>query len=189
NGYDDSWLDEATKRGLVNYRTTVDCVPHFLDKKNVDMLTKYGVYTKKEIESRVEIILENYAKTVKIEARTLAYMAIKQIAPAVARYTTELSDNIAVKQAVNPKLECRFENDVLNSLSVLNDQIWEKGVNLQETVDKIKADNYIQEAVLVKDQLLPLMYDLRLVCDKAEKITEKEYWPFPGYEDLLFGVK
>ena len=124
NGYEDEWLREAEKRKLSNYRTTPDCVPHLLDEKNVDMLEKHGVFSRSELESRCEIMLENYCKTICIEARTMRSMVIKRIAPAVESYTAELSANLNEKKRAIPDLECCFEKEIITELSMRTDRIY-----------------------------------------------------------------
>ena len=110
NGYDDSWIKEATeKRGLCNYRTTADAVPHLLDKKNMDMLTAHKVFTEAELKSRYEITLENYCKTVIIEANTMVDMAKKQILPAVSDYASDLAETVGKKLALGTDIACGYE--------------------------------------------------------------------------------
>ena len=124
NGYDDTWIREATEnRGLLNYRTTPDCIPHLLDKKNVDMLTSHGVFSEAELRSRYEITLENYCKTVVIEANTMVDMARTQIAPAVEAYAMDVAKAAAAKKAVAPSLACTYETELIQKLSALTDRI------------------------------------------------------------------
>lgn len=191
NGYDDAWIKEAVnKRGLLNYRTTADCVPHLMDEKNAAMLTAHGVYTEAELKSRCDITLENYCKTVVIEANTMADMAKTQIAPAVERYIAELARTAAAKQAVDPTLSCGFETRLLKKLSLLTDRIMVKAEELTETLMELhEAENVIVESAMVRDQVLVKMSELRLAADEAETLTAKEYWPYPTYGDLLFSVK
>ena len=124
NGYDESWIKEATeKRGLLNYRTTADCMPHLLDKKNVKMLTSHGVYTEEELKSRCEIMLENYCKTIIIEANTMVDMARTQILPAVEAYSADVAKSAAAKKALDSALACGYETGVVRRLSALADRI------------------------------------------------------------------
>ena len=191
NGYDDTWIVEATeKRGLLNYRTTPDCMPHLLDKKNVDMLTSHGVFSEAELNSRCEIMLENYCKTVVIEANTMVDMAKTEIAPAVEAYTMELAKTAAAKKAVDASLACSYETRLVKKLSALTDQIAMKTGELEDAlVDLHDAEDVIAEGYAIRDTVLAKMGELRLACDEAETITAKKYWPFPTYGDLLFGVK
>ena len=191
NGYDDSWIREATeKRGLLNYRTTADCVPHLLDKKNVDMLTAHGVFSEAELKSRYEITLENYCKTVVIEANTMVDMAKTEIAPAVEAYVAEVAKAVAAKKAVDATLPCTYEMGLVKKLSMLCDRIAIKTEELETIVKEIQETEDIgTEANAIRDTLLGKMYELRLACDEAETVTAKSYWPFPTYGDLLFGVR
>ena len=191
NGYDDAWITEATEnRGLLNYRTTPDCMPHLLDKKNVDMLTSHKVFTTAELESRVDIMLENYCKTVVIEANTMIDIARKQILPAVVAYTASLADTVSAKNAAAPGLACEYEKTVIKKLSVLTDQIAARTDDLEKAVLELKdGTDIIEESYSVRDTILPKMGDLRAVADEAETLTSAEYWPFPTYGDLLFGVR
>ena len=191
NGYDDSWIKEATEvRGLLNLRTTPDAMPHLLDKKNVDMLTAHKVFTKAELESRCEIMLENYCKTVNIEALTMVDMAKKEILPAVEAYAKELSDTCNAKTAAVPGLACKYDKALIAKLSTLADEIDTAAAALESASNKYKTIDDITEAsYMIRDVILQKMAELRVVCDEAETVTAEKYWPFPTYEKLLFGVR
>ena len=191
NGYDDTWIKEATeKRGLLNYRTTPDCMPHLLDAKNVKMLTSHGVFSEAELKSRCDIMLENYCKTVVIEANTMVDMAKTEIAPAVDAYTMELAKTIAAKKAVDDTLTCNYESGLVKKLSKLTDRIAIKTEELENVLVELhNAESIISEANMIRDVVLVKMGELRLACDEAETVTAKKYWPFPTYGDLLFSVR
>ena len=191
NGYDATWIKEATEvRGLCNYPTTPDCMPHLLDKKNVDMLTAHKIYSLSELQSRCDIMLENYCKAVIIEANTMVDMARKQILPAVEGYAAELAASLAAKKAVAPNLACAYEAGLVTKLSGLTDQIAEKTDELESAVLELKnAEDAKEEAFAIRDTILGKMATLRAVADEAETQTSSDYWPFPTYGDLLFGVK
>ncbi|MDD5864435.1 MAG: glutamine synthetase III [Firmicutes bacterium] len=191
NGYDAAWIKEATEvRGLCNYPTTPDCMPHLLDKKNVDLLTSHKIFSVSELQSRCEIMLENYCKTVIIEANTMVDMARKQILPAVEGYTADLASSIASKKAVAPELACGYETGLLTKLSGLTDQIAIKTDELEAAVLELKNYTDIkEESCAIRDTILGKMAALRAVADEAETQTSSEYWPFPTYGDLLFSVK
>ncbi|MBQ6679915.1 MAG: glutamine synthetase III [Lachnospiraceae bacterium] len=191
NGYDDSWIGEATEeRGLLNYRTTADCMPHLLDEKNVRMLTSLGVFTVDELRSRRDIMLENYCKTVTIEANTMVNMAHKRIAPAITRFTADLAKQAAEKKVLFPQLACGYETELVTKLSALTDSISEKVDALEEAVTGLqKAADIMEESALIRDTVVPAMAELRIPCDRAELLTAKSYWPFPTYGDILFSVK
>ena len=191
NGYDDSWIKEATeKRGLLNYRTTPDCIPHLLDKKNIDMLTSHKVFSEVELKSRYEITLENYCKTVIIEANTMVSMARTQIAPAIEKYINDLAKTASLKKSLSPDISCGFETGVITKLSGLVDTIYAKTEELDRKIAEVQNIGEIgAQADAVRDSILTNMSELRLACDEAETVSAKEYWPFPTYGDLLFSVK
>ena len=191
NGYDDSWIKEATeKRGLLNYRTTPDCIPHLLDKKNIDMLTSHKVFSEVELKSRYEITLENYCKTVIIEANTMVSMARTQIAPAIEKYINDLAKTASLKKSLSPDISCGFETGVITKLSGLVDTISAKTEELDRKIAEVQNIGEIgAQADAVRDSILTNMSELRLACDEAETVSAKEYWPFPTYGDLLFSVK
>ena len=190
NGYDDTWIWEATeKRGLKNYRTTPDCMPHLLDEKNVKMLTSHKVFSEAELKSRCEIMLENYCKTIIIEANTMADMARTEIIPAVESYTLELAKTAALKRTVDAALACRYESTLIRKLSVLTDEMAIRTEALEEVLLKLQeTDCVLKQSYQIRDTLLTKMSELRVACDEAETLTAKKYWPFPTYGDLLFGV-
>ena len=190
NGYDDTWIAEATgKRGLLNYRTTADCMPHLLDKKNADMLISHGVFSQAELDSRCEIMLENYIKTILIEARTMLDMARTQIAPAAESYASTLALNAARIKALDGGIPCRYETGLAAKLSALTDEIAEKTDALDKAVREAgDPTDVIATSAYIKDTVLPAMEALRAVCDEAETVTAKDFWPFPSYAELLFGV-
>lgn len=191
NGYDDTWIKEATeKRGLLNYRTTPDCVPHILDPKNVKMLTSHKVFSEAEIRSRYEITLDNYCKTIIIEANTMVDMARTEIAPAVEAYALSLARTAAAKKALDKDILCGYESLLVKKLSALTDRISVKTDELEQALIDLKGIEDIgEQANAIRDIVLIKMNELRLACDEAEVITAKKYWPFPTYGDLLFGVK
>ena len=191
NGYDDAWIKEATeKRGLLNLRTTPDAMPAMLFEKNVKMLTSHKIFSPAELHSRYEILLENYSKTVNIEALTMVDMAKKEILPAVEKYTKSLADTLAAKKAAVAGLPCKYETAAVTKLSELSDSIADATDDLEAEIEKFQAIEDVTEAANdIRDVILGKMDSLRAVCDEAETITAKEFWPFPTYSDLLFSVK
>ena len=191
NGYDENWIREATeKRGLLNFRTTADCMPHLLDKKNMDMLISHGVFTEAELKSRYEIMLENYCKTIVIEANTMVNMAKTQIVPAIEAYAADTAKTAVSKKTLDSTLVCGYETGVVRKLSALADLIASKAEELETALISLdKAENIGAESVMIRDTVLGLMSELRIPCDEAETITAKNYWPMPTYADLLFGIK
>ena len=191
NGYDDSWIKEATEvRGLLNYRTTADCMPHLLDKKNVDMLTSHKVFSVEELNSRCEIMLENYCKTVIIEANTMIDMAKTMIIPAIRRFAADTARDASVKEAFDPAVPCGYEKKLVIRLSALSERIAEKTEALENSMISLHdVSGIIPESEKIRDEILTAMCELRVACDEAETITAKSYWPFPTYGDILFSVK
>ena len=190
NGYDDSWIKEAVeKRGLLNLRTTPDCMPCLFAEKNKSMLTGLKVYSAAELESRYGILMENYCKAVTIEAHTMVDMAEKEIIPAVEAYIEALASTAAAKKAVDGDLCCCYEKKRISKLSALVDQ-------MDAAVDALDAalitlgmtSDITAQAELIRDEVLPKMSLLRAPADEAETLTAKKFWPFPTYGDLLFGV-
>ncbi len=189
NGYEDEWLDEAEKRGLFNGRTTPDCLLHLMDEKNVNMLSGLGVYTATELASRCMILFENYYKAVRIEARTMASMAISQIAPSVEKYAADLAERAAVKKGFAPEILCEFEEKLVRHLSALTDEILKSAEDLTGILSEETGDDWADLSGDARDRLIPAMVVLRGYCDEAEKWTAKEYWPIPTYGELMFGTK
>ena len=191
NGYDDAWIKEATEeRGLLNLRTTPDAMPAMIADKNVKMLTAHKIFSPAELHSRYEILLENYSKTVNIEALTMVDMARKEILPAVEGYTKSLAETLAAKKAAVAGLPCKYETATIAKLSELSDEIADATADLDSEIAKFQAIEDVTEAANdIRDVILGKMDALRTVCDEAETITAKEFWPFPTYSDLLFSVK
>ena len=191
NGYDDAWIKEATEeRGLLNLRTTPDAMPAMIADKNVKMLTAHKIFSPAELHSRYEILLENYSKTVNIEALTMVDMARKEILPAVEGYTKSLAETLAAKKAAVAGLPCKYETATITKLSELSDEIADATADLDGEIAKFQAIEDVTEAANdIRDVILGKMDALRAVCDEAEMITAKEFWPFPTYSDLLFSVK
>ncbi|MCD7888952.1 MAG: glutamine synthetase III [Oscillospiraceae bacterium] len=191
NGYDDAWIKEATEvRGLSNLKTTPDAMPKLLDEKNVDMLTRHKVYSRPELESRYEILLENYHKTVHIEAETMLNMARKEIMPAVSAYEADLAKALNAKKTAAPDAACGYETKLISKLADLEDKIDAAADALEGAVAEYKKlDDVTEAAMCIKDSVIPKMDTLRAPCDEAETVTAKSYWPFPTYGDLLFGVR
>ena len=191
NGYDGAWIKEAVEeRGLSNLRTTPDALPHIFDERNVEMLTSQGVLTDEEIRSRYEITLENYCKTVVIEANTMTAMARTQIAPAVEAYAAQTARSAAAKKALDPELTCGYETGLVRELSGLTDRIARGARELEEALESLEGAGDIgEESGLIRDRVLAKMGELREACDRAETLTAKEYWPYPSYGDILFSVR
>ncbi len=187
NGYDASWVEEAARRGLPNYVSTVDAVPHYTDDKNVMMFEMFKVYTRTELESRTEIILENYSKIINIEALTMLDMAKKQILPAGMKFVKFLSESINAKTAAG--IPADLEKKLANRVSALNAAISD-GVDALDTklIGVAEAGNYEATARYYREVIFSAMQSLRAAADELETITPEEMWPFPTYGDLMFRV-
>ena len=191
NGYDDQWVEEAVKeRGLLNLRTTPEAMARLLEEKNIALLTGHSVMSETEVRSRYDIQMENYCKTVRIEANTMVRMAQKDILPAIDAYMKVLADGISAKKAISPELVNRHESKKLSGLSKLADRIDERSEELDAlSADIEKAADITAQGKRISKELLPKMAELRQVCDEAETMVGRQYWPFPTYGDLLFSVK
>lgn len=190
NGYDDKWLAEAEERGLLNLRTTPEAMPHYLNPKNIKLFTSHNVYTEAEIYSRYEIMLENYVKTVGIEANTMVDMVHKQILPAVTTYMKEVSEAGVAKKTLSSAISTSYEENLVSKLSSIVDRIYSEVTSLEEAMQETaKIMNLTDRAFAVKDDVISKMTTLRTTCDEAEYLTAEKYWPYPTYAQLLFGVQ
>jgi glutamine synthetase len=187
DGYSDEWVVEAEKRGLPNFRTTVDCVPHYLEEKNVNLFEKFGIFTKAEVEARVEILMESYAKTINIEALTMIDMAKKKYIPVCLSYSKELADAIAVKKSIG--VCAAVETEIVEKVSKLTKDAYEATAKLEEVTAVAAANTDMSKmAVAYKDTVLPVMDELRKAVDSLEVIVPSSLWPVPAYSDMIFNV-
>lgn len=161
-----------------------------LDEKNVRMLTSHKVFSKAELESRCEIMLENYCKTIVIEANTMVDMVKREIIPAVEAYAMELARTASAKKRVDETLACRYESGLIKKLSTLTDQMAVRTDALETALIELQdVKDIVAQSYQIRDTVLTRMQELRIACDEAETVTAKKYWPFPTYGDLLFSVK
>ncbi|MBR2749633.1 MAG: glutamine synthetase III [Clostridiales bacterium] len=190
NGYDESWIKEATEeRGLLNLRSTPEAMERFLDQKNKDLFLKFGVFSLAEMQSRHDILLENYSKIINIEALTMIDMARKDILPAVTSYIKELADTaIAVQQASGA--DTAFEKDLITQLSKLQSDIAARTKVLEDAVIEVhEISDILAQSYAYRDKVFVAMQDLRAAADQAESLCSAKIWPFPTYGELLFGVR
>ena len=188
NGYSDEWPVEAEKRGLLNLKSTPEAVPAFLAQKNVDVFSKYGVYTEAELQSRVEILLDEYCKTLNIEALTMIDMAKKEILPAAAKYIKDIAKTAELAKSCGA--ETVFEEETVKEISALVTEMYKALGTLEADVQKVHSIEDTQEmANFFHDTIFADMGALRVPADKIETLVGKEYWPYPTYSDLLFYVK
>ena len=188
NGYDDKWLKEAEKRGLLNILTTPEALPYFVAEKNVKLFTSHKVYTEKEMVSRLEILQESYCKLIQIEGKTMVEMALKDVLPAISEYSRALSETLLSKKAVNKKLPCKYEEETLKQISFLSSEAFSVAKSLQFALEKATDSNPEKLSLYYKDEVLPKMQLLRKYADELENLVSSDYWPFPTYGDLLFGI-
>ena len=190
NNYSKEWQAEAKKRGLLNLKSTVDALPLYTQQKNVDLFERHRVLSKNEIYSRMEILLENYANIINIEALTCVDIARKHIVPAIISYQAFLLNEINLKKQYAKEISSRLEEDVLNRLANLSDGFFEKLEKLTEDIKKYqKTWDNLRKARYSKNVLLKEMQELRNYVDKMELLMGKEYIKFPTYEDILYSVK
>ncbi len=191
NGYDESWVKEAEKRGLYNLRSTPEALEHILDKKNVELFEKHKVYSKVELTSRYEIHNECYSKVINIEALTMLDMAKKQILPAGSKFAQELAQTLAEKKSIAPDCDLSYESDLLKQVSSLTGAIYSGVKELEKAVDGVKdvQGGAGKVAMYYREVVFAAMNKLRASSDVLETLVPKDLWPFPTYSDLLFSVK
>ena len=188
DGYAESWPVEAEKRGLLNYKTTVEALPHFIDKKNIDLFTSHNVFTEKEMISRTEILLETYSKTINIEALTLNDMVKKQILPALSTYTADLAAALAAKTAVVDGIDVTMEEGELKELSAAQGKLYALSGKLGKELAEVPDGEALETATYYRDVIFTEMQGMRDVIDAAEEKVSSDVWPVPTYSDLIFRV-
>ncbi len=189
NGYDDKWIAEAEKRGLLNLRTTPDCLPYSLHEKNLKLFISHKVYSETEMRARYEILSENYCKIINIEALTMIDMAKKDILPAVSKYSHELSDTVIAKAACGD-IDASYEKELLAKVSRLNASAYKKTEKLEKVVVKAKEISDTTElSKYYKDTVFAAMSELRITVDELETLVPATDWPYPSYGEMLFSVK
>jgi len=190
NGYGEEWIKEAVEvRGLSNLKTTPDAMPHLLDQKNKDMLMSHNVFTESELTSRCEIMLENYCKTVNIEAHTMVDMVRKNYLPAIEQYLYSLARTTSLMKSVSSNVKCNYEISTMERLSELTDYILERVRDLEKSLEELKGyEDVIKASEFIRDDLIPKMEHLRKHVDEAEMLTSEDSWPFPSYGKILFSV-
>ncbi len=187
NGYDDAWVKEAEGRGLLNLKSTPDCMPYYLHKKNIDLFTSHKVYTETEMRARYEIILESYVKIINIEALSMIDMVGKDILPAVSRYSKLLAETAAIKNSLGA--ENVYEAETLGKISALTTAAYRSLAKLEENAAAAASVSDSEEAALYyKDNILAVMNELRDSIDKLESMVDAKFWPYPSYGELLFSI-
>ena len=183
NGYSEEWMQEAARRGLSNLATTAECLPTYISPKNVELVTKRGIFTEAEFHARYSIYLEAYNKVTRIEARTMVDMAVHQIYPAAVCYTNDLCEALQRKQAIG--IPCKAELELVNTLAETTDLLHEAIKDLQQSLETLPLDAEVA-CRYCRDEIIPRMNVLRDHADLLERLTAKSYWPYPTYSDLLY---
>ena len=188
DGYSAAWELEAKERGLLNLRSTVDAVVHWIDTKNIELFERHKVLNRVELQCRLDIALENYCKTIHIEALTLIDMVSKNIIPAISRYINDLSVCVVNKKAAFGEIDCEVEQKIIAKLNTYLKEIYTLVRKLEKSVAAADSMHGLEEAKAYNRSVNALMGELRKPIDAAELITAKDYWPFPDYSDLLFTI-
>ena len=189
NNYSDDWIEEAEKRGLLNLKTTPDALPYFIHSKNIELFTKHHVFSESELYSRYEILMENYCKTIHIEALTMIDMVKKYIIPSVLSYQGEIAGIANSKKQLIPTLSCELEEKLLQDLSRLGNYLYAKLDTLETSVLNAKNNSdLLESAKYYRESIFINMQHLRGVVDELETLIGKDHWPLPTYGELLFSV-
>ena len=188
NGYSEEWVEEAARRGLPNYTSTVDVIPALISQKSIDLFSKLKVFSEVELHSRYEILIEEYYKTINIEARTMLSMAKTQIMPAVINYMTQVAQNVSIMTSLE-KFNIDAQSEMLTELNTLLNSL-KRAIDELEIVHKetIQIEEGLEKAQAFRNNVLPKMEALREVADKLETIVDEKIWPIPTYSELLFRV-
>ena len=187
NNYTEEWTEEAKRRGLLNLRNSAEALPHFADEKNIALFERNSVFTRREVESRTDIMLENYGKVLTIEALTMIEMGKKDIFPAVNAYIADLCKSIQDKKAL--KISSAAEEELVKKLSSSNEAMYFKAGEIEKLLVEVKELSGAEEiAHFFADKIIPVMQEMRAYADDMEVNTAKKYWPFPTYGDILFSV-
>ncbi len=189
NGYDNAWLEEAERRGLLNYRTSADAIPHLTDEKNVELFSRHKIFTRVELEARREIMLENYCKVLNIEALTMIDMAKKDILPSAFDYIKSLSETANLKKGIGIDISDDACVRTAQKLTMLTNCAYRRIESLNDVViGAHDIEDYEEKANYFKTQVLPAMQELRAVADEIETDMASAYLPYPNYSKLLFSV-
>ncbi len=188
NGYGPDWEPEAERRGLLNNKTTADAVPEYFKRENIDVFVRQGVYTEKEVIARANISLENYIKTINIEARTMLEMGRQDIYPAVNGYITELCSAVAAKRAVSEKMACGEDVALAEQLSTMNEAFFAAMKKLEKDLAEMPAGEGPASQKMAH-VIVPDMEAVRSLADGMEKLTSSDYWPYPTYSDIMYSIR
>ena len=189
DGYSEDWQAEAEKRRLLNLPSTVDAVPRLSNEENIALFERHKVLSRAEITSRVDILLENYSKTVHIEALTMIDMMNRDVIPAITAYTDRLCKTVYDKKRISESIDSSVEKELISRLSAANTEIYHLTADLKMAVSKAeKIDDMTEKSRFYHDSVIRLMEDIRCYADSAESVVSKDCWPYPSYGDLLFKI-
>ncbi len=190
NNYSDEWVAEAQERGLLNLKSTVEALPYLVKEKNIELFTKNKIFTETELRSRYEIMLEEYSKTINIEALTMVDMVKKDIIPACLKYQEFLVDTVLKKRQLSIGVSSAAEEDLIGKISSLTGCLYNKVSQLENSLLAAKEyEDSKSQAVFYRETIFASMQELRAVADELEGLVSKEYWPYPNYGELLFSVQ
>ena len=185
NGYSDEWVEEATRRGLLNLKTTPDAMPYFKADKSIQLFEAQGVFSRLEVETRCEIMMEEYNKTLHFEMLTMLEMAKQEILPACLKYTNTVAEGLAVKESLG--IKAPNERKTVQMLTALTEELMDKITALESATNIPDVDEF-EVGMYYKNTVIPAMDSLRETADTLESVVGKEYWPFPTYTDLLYSI-
>lgn len=189
NSYSDEWMREAERRGLSNLRTTVDALPCFISEKNIGLFARHKIYNASEMHSRYDIQMDNYCKTLHIEALTMLEMIHKDILPAVTQYSGDLADTALKKQALSKDINCEMEKALVRRLSDLSARLYAEAEKMDEALQEVKnCASITEQGNFYRDTVLSLMQETRTVADEIETLVGDGYWPYPTYGMLLYSI-
>ena len=189
NNYSDEWVEEAERRGLLNIKSTSKALPLYTSRRNIELFTRHGIFSESEVMSRCEIVLENYCKTLHIEAVTMVEMGVREIIPAVSKYINELSNSALNRLALIPNVECEPEKTLIERLSKLNSNFYKSIEDMKDSLSRTSLYvNAVEHAEFYESVILAKMNVMRAIADEMETLTAGECWPFPTYSQLLFSV-
>jgi len=189
NGYSEDWVKEAEKRGLLNLKSTVDALPYYIRKENLDLFARHKVYNETEMRARYEILLGQYSKRVNIEGLTMVAMVKKDYSPAIRDIQKKLCDTIISKRAVDKNIPCETETKALAKIAATADEITEVCNSLDEALKCVPTYDALKTATHYRHEIVPRMAKLRALVDSVEAESDRRYWPVPSYGDIIFSIK
>ncbi len=189
NGYDDEWIAEAEKRGLLNLKTTPDCLPYLKNEKNIELFESHKVFSRQEVEARCEVYTDNYCKTINIEALTAINMLKNDLLPSISSYSAHIARGIKDKEAVSNGINVSYDAEIMKKLNDICNYVYDEIKILEKHLISIdRIDNATEKSFKYRDIVIPLMNEIRSLIDEAETLTSSDYWPYPTYGKILFNT-